>query len=186
MKLILGSSSKFRRQVFDEAGIEYEAMSPDIDEKKIRTMDHAHTPVVLSYAKALAVAEKVEEPAIIIACDQVVVCNGQILEKPENADEVRAWYKEYESYPAEFVNGLTVYNTETKASLTAQETSVATLRGMTPEFIDGLIEHGEIFQCAGAISNDAAAGHIEMIEGSQDSMIGLPLKFVLDMIERVK
>ena len=186
MKLILGSSSKFRRQILDEAGVEYEAVSPDIDEKKIRTMNHAQTPVVLSYAKALAVAEQVKEPAIIIACDQVVVCNGQILEKPESAEEIRAWYKIYEDYPAEFINGITIYNTETKSSLTAQETAVATFSDLTPEAVEEIINDGEAFHCAGGICSDVKDVRINLIEGSRDSMIGLPLKFVLDMIERVK
>ena len=75
------------------AGIDFKVIKSEIDEKKIRAVDHFLTPVVLSYAKAQAVAKKVTGPAIIVACDSVVICNGMILEKPENAEEVREWTK---------------------------------------------------------------------------------------------
>src|ERR1700733_13486055 len=104
MKIILGSSSPFRRRIFEEAGIAFEVVKPEIDEKKIRAADHFLTPVILSFAKARAVDQKVSEPSIIIACDQVIVCDGNIIEKPESPDEVRAWYKLYPKNPVNYVN----------------------------------------------------------------------------------
>src|SRR5665213_2520746 len=119
MKLILGSSSPFRKKILEEAGIDFEVITPEIDEKKIRSLNHEHTPVVLSYAKAQSVAQKIKEPAIILGCDQVVICNEKILEKPENGDQIREWYKMYPHHPVHFVNGFTVLNTETGVCLTA-------------------------------------------------------------------
>ena len=91
MQLILGSGSSGRRRLFEAAGIPFIIVKPEIDEKKIRAVDHAHTPLMLSFAKAHAVARKISEPAIIIGCDQVVMCDGRIMEKPETPDELREW-----------------------------------------------------------------------------------------------
>ena len=184
MKLILGSSSPFRRKVLEDAGIPFEIVKPDIDEKKIRTVKHEDTPVVLSFAKARAVAEKITEPAIVIACDQVIICDGNILEKPENSDEVRAWYKLYAKHPVHYINGLTVLNTETGASLTAQEISIASFAEIPENFMEEQITKGTIFNCAGGIGPETQAAYATIIEGSKESMIGLPLPFIMDMIKK--
>jgi septum formation protein len=186
MRIILGSSSKYRKQVLENAEIPFESISPEIDEKKIRAADHTLTPVVLSYAKAQAVAAKVTEPAIIIACDQVVICDGNILEKPENSDEVRAWYKLYSNHPVHYVNGLTVFNTETKASLTAQEISIAAFTEIPDSFTEAQIIKGNIFNCSGGIGDETSDTYSTIVQGTRESIIGLPIKFVMEMIEKVK
>jgi MAF protein len=186
MKLILGSSSPFRRKVFENAGIAFEVVKPDIDEKKIRAADHFLTPVILSYAKAQAVAAKVSEPAIIIACDQVIVCDGQIIEKPESPDEVRTWYKLYPKHPVQYVNGFTVYNTQTKQSLTAQEVAISTFKEIPDDFTEEQIKKGIIFNCAGGIGDETEDAYATIVQGSKESLIGLPVAFVMDMVERVK
>jgi septum formation protein len=186
MKIILGSSSPFRREVMEESGIPFEVVTPDIDEKKIRALDHMHIPVILSFAKAQAVAKKVKEPAIIIACDQIVICDGNILEKPESADEIRSWYKLYADYPVSYINGITVYNTETKACLTAQEVAISNFSPIPDSFVEEQISKGIVFNCAGAIDNNVADTYSSIIQGSRQSMIGLPLDFIMAMIEKIK
>ncbi len=186
MKIILGSSSPFRRKVLEDAGIPFEVVKPDIDEKKIRAVSHDHTPVVLSYAKAQAVAEKVIEPAFIIACDQVIICDGNILEKPENADEVRTWYRLYAKHPVNYINGITVFNTETNASLTAQEISIATFKEIPDYFTEEQVSKGVIFNCAGGIDDELEDAYATIIQGSKQSTNGLPVQFVMDMIEKIK
>lgn len=186
MKLILGSSSPFRRKILEDAGISFEVVTPDIDERHIRALDHLHTPVVLSYAKVQAVAEKVTGPAIIVACDQVIVCNGSILEKPRDAEEVRIWYKLYAANPVQYVNGITILNTETGTCLTAQEITTATFSEIPETFTEAQIQKGIIFNCAGAIHDEVHDAYATIIKGSKESTIGLPLEFVLQMIEKVK
>jgi septum formation protein len=186
MKIILGSSSPFRRKILEEAGISFEVVTPDIDEKKIRALDNLHVPVILSYAKSQAVAQKVTEPAIIIACDQIAICKGIILEKPENADEVRAWYKIYADSTVQYVNGITVYNTETGMCLTAQETSTVRFKTIPESFTEQQIDKGIVFSCNGGLCSETEEAYSTIIRGSKQSTIGLPLQFVLEMIEDVR
>jgi septum formation protein len=185
MKIILGSSSPFRQQILKDAGISFEVVKPNIDEKKIRSADHHYTPALLSYAKAQAVAQKVVEPAVIIACDSVIVCNGNILEKPENPDQVRTWYELYRKYPVHYINGFTVFNTKTKASLTAQEISIATFKEIPHDFMEEQIAKGIIFNCAGGIGDETEDTYASIIQGSKQSMVGLPVQFVMDMVKKV-
>jgi len=186
MKIILGSSSPFRRKVLEEAGISFEVVTPDVNEKKIRALDNLHIPVILSYAKSQAVAKKVTEPAIIITCDQIILCKGTILEKPENADEIRAWYKIYADRMVYYINGITVYNTETGACLTAQETSVVRFKTIPESFTEQQISKGVVFDCDGGLCSETEDSYSTIMSGSKQSTIGLPLQFVMDMIEKVK
>jgi len=186
MRLILGSSSLVRRKILEDAGIIFEVVKPEIDEKKIRATDDRLIPVVLSFAKAQAVAAKVSGPAVIIACDQVIICNGQLIEKPENADEVRAWYRLYTQYPVEHINGITVCNTETDTYLTAQETSAISFKEIPEEFMEEQIRKGLIYNHCGGIDSELEDTYSKLIRGTKDSPKGLPLDFVMNMIERVK
>lgn len=186
MKIILGSSSPFRRKILEEAGISFEVVTPDIDEKKIRALDNLHIPVILSYAKAQAVAQKVIGPAIIIACDQVAICKGIILEKPENADEIRTWYKIYADSMVYYINGITVCNTETGIYLTAQETSVVRFKPIPESFTEQQIDKGIAFSCNGGLCSETEDAYSTIMSGSKQSTIGLPLQFVLEMVEKVR
>lgn len=77
-----------------EHGFTYEVAKADIDEKAIRHPD-PHTLVLrLAHAKAAAVIAKLEAAGgggsgLLVTCDQVVLHEGLILEKPEDAEEVR-------------------------------------------------------------------------------------------------
>jgi len=85
-KIILGSSSKWRKEVLTKMGYQFTTMSPDIDEKSIRHSDPKPMTLMISRAKADALFSKVTEPSILITSDQVIVWNGQVREKPANEE----------------------------------------------------------------------------------------------------
>jgi len=187
MKLILGSSSVFRRKVLEDAGIEFEVVEPEIDEKKIRALAPSDTPLLISFEKAKAVAKLINEPAIIIACDQVIGCCNRVLEKPRDAKEVQEWYQMYTSGDVVYyMNGITVHNTETGEYLSAKEIAIANFTFIPEEFTEEQIRKGVVFDCSGAIDDEVQEKYATIIKGSKDSTIGLPLKFVMDMVKKVK
>lgn len=80
-KIILASSSPYRRALLGRLGLPFECISPDIDEIP---MDH-ETPqacaIRLAQEKAAVIARQFPD-AIVIGSDQVASCDGQRLEKP--------------------------------------------------------------------------------------------------------
>lgn len=93
MKIILGSSSKPRRKVMEDNNYVFEIMSPDIDEKAIRSENYYELPLLLARAKAEALLSRIQkdeisrtnyEQAIIITADQITVCEGDLHEKPKD------------------------------------------------------------------------------------------------------
>lgn len=111
----LGSGSKSRREIMSELGNElgfsFETISADIDEKAIRTHNPEELVLKLAHAKADAIVERMktnsgELEGLLITCDQVVVHESRILEKPENEQEAREFIAGYGRAPASTVGSV--------------------------------------------------------------------------------
>ncbi len=188
MKIILGSQSKGRKLMLEEMGIEFNIVPANIDEKAIRLDNPKDLVLVIARAKAEALKERISEPAILITSDQVVVWNGQIREKPENEKEAREFLRGYNTYPAETVTSVIVTNLQT--GKTREKVDVAKIyfnNSFTEEDIDAFIKDGSLFNYAGGftIQGDKWVSHIKEIQGTRDSVIGLPKEITKNLIEQV-
>lgn len=187
MKIILGSSSKWRQQILTEMGYEFEIVTPDIDEKQIRRTDPKELVIALAEAKADAVAAKVSEPALIITSDQVGACNNIIREKPVSTEEVYEFYDQYRQYPLQTFTAVTVRNTATGNQQTDVDIVSTHLAPIPNTIIDELIAEGEILNMAGAIKleDPRISPFILSRDGALDSLIGLPKDLTLKLIEKM-
>lgn len=178
MRLILGSQSASRKEVLARMGYHFETISPDIDEKTIRRKDPGELTLALARAKAQALLSKLKlhEPSILITCDQVVVCKGAILEKPENRDEAKKFLQGYAQHPAETVTSIVVVNTRTGESREGTDIARVHFHPIASEAIDAYIESGDAFTRAGgfAYADPILAPYVNKIEGDPDSVAGLP------------
>lgn len=187
MKIILGSQSKGRKKVMEEMGFQFEVMSSDIDEKAIRYDDPKVLTMTLAHAKADALFPKIKEEAILITTDGVVVCNGRVLEKPENDDEAREFLRGYAKYPAEVITSVVVTNTVTKKQAEGTDSAIIYFNPIPENVIDQLIAEKEIFALAGAFDIFGLfEKYIQKIEGERESIIGLPKALTLKLMEEVK
>ncbi len=176
MKIILGSSSKFRNQIMQDLGYNYDVISPDIDEKNIRDLDPKKMVLKIAYAKASAIASKIKQPALIITADQVISFNGVVREKPTSEKEAYQFLSSYNSKSLETINGVVVTNTKTGVQNSGLDIVKVYLRPIPKEIIYQLIAEGEIFNCAGALrlEDPLMKPYIKKIDGSIDSLMGLP------------
>jgi predicted house-cleaning NTP pyrophosphatase (Maf/HAM1 superfamily) len=84
-----------------------------------------------------------------IAADQVVTCDGKILEKPLNIEEFRGFVKSYAVHPCRTVGSVVLTNTRTGTRVQGVDTATIYLKPIPEEVIEKLIQEGEIFYCAG-------------------------------------
>ncbi|MSU56300.1 MAG: septum formation protein Maf [Candidatus Taylorbacteria bacterium] len=188
MKIILGSQSENRKHILTEAGYVFDVMVSNIDEKAIRHEDLYELPLRLSKAKAEALLPRIKEPAFLITADQVVVWNGELREKPANAEEARRYLETFSGseYPAECVNGITVTNTENGKSLTEREMSKVFFSQIPQETIEMFLQSGIGFQKAGGFdANHPILKSFTRIEGTLDSVLGMPLDLVKRLLNEV-
>lgn len=186
LKIVLGSESKWRKMMLEEMGLAFEVMPANIDEKMIRENDPKKLTMALAKAKAVALIPRISDPVILITSDQVVVCDGVIMEKPETEEEAKRFLKAYNDSPAETVMSMVVTNTKT--GKTAEATDVATVFFYTffEETINELVKDPDVYSLCGAFKvSDGFEKQIQRIEGKRDSVIGLPKEITMALIEEV-
>lgn len=184
MRLILGSASKFKREELEKAGYVFDVLSADIDEKAIRHDDFELLPLLVARAKALALLPKITEPSILVTTDVIAVCNGELREKPVGADEERAWLRSYAIYPVETITGLVVTNTATGERFEGTHKTKIFWRPMGEADIDEIIAKGVVFEAAGGFEESMLVKHGLKMEGTVDSMRGLPLDMLKELLEK--
>lgn len=87
-RLILASTSEFRQAQLRQLGIEFEVIAPEVDEDqwKDRGLNPKRLALELAQAKARDVFRRFSD-ARVIGADQVAICEGRILNKPETFEK---------------------------------------------------------------------------------------------------
>lgn len=198
-KVILGSSSSSRRAIMDELvagfpGLSYEVVTADIDEKALRDPKPEVLVAQLAHAKADAIVAKLRAaaaaaaatgdaanasattppPSYLITCDQVVVHEGRILEKPESADEARAMIRGYtRDAPASTVGAVVVTRLPEGKRHEALEVCVIRMDPLPEEDVEALVAEGEVMWCAGGlmVEHERVAPRVVAIEGGGDDAV---------------
>ena len=189
MKIILGSSSEGRKLALKKAGYEFEVIVPDIDEKAIRSDDPLNIPILIAREKARVIKGKINEQAIAIVGDQVVICDGNLEEKPESDEEVRMFFSRYNAgHPAETISAIVVLNTENGKQEEGVDITKVYFKHVPEEVIEKYIESRQPFSQAGgfAVEHELLASYIDRVEGEIDSTQGLPIKLMKELISKVE
>ena len=184
MKIILGSKSQYRSAVLREAGYDFVTMNPNIDERAIRSTNFELLPILIAKAKAMELLPKIHGNKILITSDQVVVCNGELREKPTSENHARRYLKSYSYYPAQINTAVVVTNTQTGKSADGVDICKVYFKTIPDEVITKIIKKGEIFNTAGSFLTEDKLfkPYIDHFEGSLDSIRGLPMVLTKKLI----
>ncbi len=168
-------------------GYDFEVVVPEIDEKAIRSENPKELVLKIAEAKNQALRQRIKGLYILITADQVVVWNGQIREKPINIEQAREFLQSYAKYPAETYSALVVINTETKKTAKRVDVAKIYFRPIPEEIIDKLIAKGDVLRSSGGfVSEDPLLEpYIARVEGTMDSIMGLPKKLTQRLIQKV-
>ncbi|XP_009588767.1 uncharacterized protein LOC107800667 isoform X4 [Nicotiana tabacum] len=194
-KLILGSSSTARRKILADMGYQFTTMSADIDEKAIRKEKPEDLVMALAEAKAEAIIPRVSigesegdaEPTLLITCDQVVVYEGMVREKPSSEAEARQFMKDYANGHAATVSSVLVTNLVTGCRRGEWDKVEIYFHDIPDQVIDKLIEEGIVLYAAGGliIEHPLVLPYIKEVVGSTDSVMGLPKALTERLIKEV-
>jgi septum formation protein len=169
-------------------GYEFAVMPAHIDEHAIRADDPGALTLALAHAKADALLPQIHEPALLITSDQVVAWRGTIREKPQSAEEARAFLRGYAEGPAETVTAVVVTHTTTGVRQQGIDRATVWFRRIPEEVIDQVIARGEVFAHAGgfSITDPLLEAYIERVDGTVESVIGLPTALTRQLLRAAK
>jgi septum formation protein len=183
IRVILASASPRRRELLALVGIGHEVQPSNIDE----TLLPGETPTGhserLARAKAHAIAEH-DPGAVVIAADTIVVVDGDILGKPRDAADAAAMLRRLSGRTHTVFTAIAVARRERTAS--DVETVDVTFRPLTEREIAAYVATGEPLDKAGAYGIQGyGATIVERVGGDYFSVMGLGLRRLVDLLERV-
>ena len=180
--LVLASQSIHRKNLMENAGLEFKCQPADIDERTIELAikDTGATPkelaLILASAKALDVSQKIPD-AYVIGSDQTLSLNDELFHKPEDMEAARRTLLKLSGQTHTLNSGVSIAkNGET----IWQHVSIAelTMRELSPEFIGRhLSDAGEnVLTSVGAYQLEKQGVQLfEKIEGDFFTIVGLPM-----------
>ena len=180
-RLILASSSPFRRGLMEQAGLSFDWEDAAVDERSIEAVlsadtDPAMLALHLARAKAMAVSHRHPE-ALVLGCDQTMALGTKVFHKATSLDEARS--------NLALLRGKT-HRLNSAMSLVAGgeehwghvEPAEMSVRDFSDAFLDRYIERaGEgVLKSVGSYQLDGLGVQLfERVTGDYFTVIGLPL-----------
>jgi septum formation protein len=186
--LLLASSSPRRRALLSQAGIDYEVVSPPLEEpaELNSLLAPAQLAEALAYFKARSVAER-RDGCPVLGADTICAADGHILGKPADADEARWMLRKLSAAPHYVITGVAVLRDDPDHTrLIASDATRITMKPMTDRDVEDYIATGEWEGKAGAYAiQETADRYVTDVSGSFTNVVGLPVELVARMLRQV-
>ena len=186
-RLILASKSASRRAMLDAAGVAYDSIPADIDERAVEAGLAGAAPSevaeAIAVAKAAAVAS-LHPQALVLGSDSLVVAGGRRFDKPRSAEEAAEHLRFFSGKVMELHSAAALVR---DGGCEWSNTSIARLhvRALSDEFIAHYLslEWPAISHTVGAFRIEGPGVQLfSAIEGDQFTVLGMPLLPLLEAL----
>lgn len=174
ISLYLASGSPRRRELLTQLGLQFERLITHVEEQ--RQPEEAADAYVrrLASDKARAGVAVAPQDLPVLGADTIVVLNGEVLEKPQDAAHAAAMLSKLSGQTHQVMTAVAL--ADTQRELDCLVTTDVTFRKMTAEEISHYIASGEPMDKAGAYGIQGLGGNfVRKINGSYHAVVGLPL-----------
>jgi septum formation protein len=190
-RIILASASAARRAVLDGAGLRFEAVPAAVDEAAIKEgaqaegIPPAEAALMLADAKAERVARRDPE-ALVIGCDQLLVCEGRWFDKPPDLAAARAQLLALRGRTHDLVTAAVCHR---HGGRVWQEVAVPrlTMREFSEDFLDAYlaVEGERVTASVGAYRLEGPGVQLfARVQGEHAAILGVPLLGLLAFLRR--
>jgi len=183
-RLILGSSSPFRKMLLEKLMVPFDTASPDIDETPLTDETPIQLVERLAIAKAQEIA-KTQANALIIGSDQVALHGKQIVGKPHTHENAVAQLNAASGKKIELFTGLALVNSA-NGSIQSEVVSFRVhFKQLSDSVIERYLRKEEPYNCAGSVKSEGlGVALFERFDGDDpNALIGLPLIRLVAMLE---
>ncbi len=181
--LILASQSPRRRMLLEAADFDFEVMPPD--ETAECGICSRETPPEfvgrLAYQKAKDVAQRLHE-GLVIGCDTVAECQGQILGKPTNRDHAREMLQLMSGRTHQVYSGLCLWSRPDDQTWVEVDVTRLRMDSLQNQQLEEYLDTDEWIGKAGAFGYQDGLDWVHVLEGSESNVVGLPMELLDRML----
>ena len=174
--LILGSTSRYRRELLQRLQIPFEVVSPEVDESQHAGESPEQLARRLALAKARAVAANFPD-AVVIGSDQVADLAGQALGKPGSHARAVAQLRRMRGHRLVFHTAVAVVCLESGFEQTDLAAVTVQFRALSDEEITNYLQTEQPYDCAGSAKSEGLGiALLDSIDSDDPTaLVGLPL-----------
>ena len=178
-RLILGSTSPYRRALLGQLGVPFDIQAPEVDE----TPTHDEKPLNLAQRLALAKAHAVAqacppgEDVVVIGSDQVADLNGTPIGKPGTHAHAVAQLQAMRGQMVRFHTAVAVVRPRTGFSALEVSTVTVTMGRYSDDALETYLHIEQPYDCAGSAKSEGiGVTLLEQIDSNDPTaLVGLPL-----------
>ncbi|MEO8345223.1 MAG: Maf family nucleotide pyrophosphatase [Betaproteobacteria bacterium] len=175
-RLVLGSTSRYRRELLERLGLPFTVAAPGVDETAIKGEVPGQTALRLAEAKARAVAISFPD-ALVIGSDQVADCAGRPVGKPVTRDVAMDQLRTLSGQTVVFHTGVALVDAASGRCRSALVDVASTFRLLSDTEIAVYLDREAPYDCAGSVKSEGLGiALFDRIESDDPTaLIGLPL-----------
>ena len=193
MKIILASKSGVRKKILDKYKIDCDVVVSNVDEDEVKNslLNEGADPAIISKnlaeIKSIKVSSK-NPDKLVLGADSVISLNNELINKPKSRDEALKILKKLNNSIHFLIssvciskNGAMIWNHTDTSELKMKNFTEKNLK----EYLDRIST--EILLAYGVYQIEANGFELfEYIKGDRDSIMGLPIKDIINYIKQYK
>lgn len=184
-RLVLASTSQYRRQLLERLGLRFTVAAPDVDESPLPAELPVDLVNRLARDKAEAMARR-HPGSIVIGSDQLALHGRDVIGKPGNVERCMEQLRSFSNQRLTFHTAVHMIHSDTGSNESHLDLTTVHFRKLSNEEIERYVARERPMNCAGGFKSEGLGISLfERIE-SQDptALIGLPLIWVCSALRR--
>lgn len=183
MKIVLASTSRYRRELLARLGLPFEVASPGVDESAFPGEAPDRLAARLALAKAQAIAASTPA-ALVIGSDQVAWCEGETMGKPGTHENAVVQLRHLSGKTAMFFTAVSVVNSDTGLAASRIVPYEVGFRLLDDALIERYLRQEQPYDCAGSAKSEGLGiALLSRMRGDDpNALVGLPLIALVDLL----